>query len=337
MENIQCGLLADIGKFLKSISDRIFKAFDKLNDLGILTEDVEKTSDGGFAGKIVSSNDRSKVIEWKILPESEPGRYSIYFKAPGKVEGAISEEFNRVLEKEIYNCFVIAIKALYNESPEDWVEASIKVGLKRIVGTDEDSVELCGVFADTTVQNINDALNGILVEDFAVTIPEEETWYAITDCGDEYDVTQCEAVAPDPAQSLLECLSEAFQCLSTFQAVHWNAVGKDFFTLHEKLDEYIETIQSNIDELAEMYKQMHKVIPSPATFYKSGKIIETNSETGFDITSGFGVVRDVIVVYCMTLACYYCNLPSDMQSKFDEFLSYWNKESQYKLDSLLGA
>lgn len=335
MENINGSLISDITNFLKTISDIVFKAFDKLNDLGVLTEDMKESSDGTLTWRFVSKDKKHKIecVATPIESTDNLKHYDIVYKS----EDGKKYTAKDVSEKELYDAFEEAIEALYDTEIEQWVEASIKVGLKRIVGTDEDLVELCGVFADTTVQNINDALNGILVEDFAVTIPEEETWYAITDCGDEYDVNQCEAVAPDPAQSLLECLSQAFQCLSTFQVVHWNAVGKDFFTLHEKLDEYIETIQFNIDELAEMYKQMHKVIPSPATFYKSGKIIETNSETGFDITSGFGVVRDVIVVYCMTLECYYCNLPSDMQSKFDEFLSYWNKESQYKLDSLLGA
>ena len=40
MENINASLISDITNFLKTISDIVFKAFDKLNDLGVLTEDI---------------------------------------------------------------------------------------------------------------------------------------------------------------------------------------------------------------------------------------------------------------------------------------------------------
>jgi hypothetical protein len=33
--------------------------------------------------------------------------------------------------------------------------------------------------------------------------------------------------------------------------------------------------------------------------------------------------------------CYYCNLPHEIQSEIDNILLYWEKESQYKLMSLL--
>lgn len=35
------------------------------------------------------------------------------------------------------------------------------------------------------------------------------------------------------------------------QNYHWNIVGKDFFTIHEKLEEYYDEINEQIDEVAE--------------------------------------------------------------------------------------
>ena len=35
------------------------------------------------------------------------------------------------------------------------------------------------------------------------------------------------------------------------QNYHWNIVGKDFFVIHEKLEEYYDEINEQIDEIAE--------------------------------------------------------------------------------------
>ena len=35
------------------------------------------------------------------------------------------------------------------------------------------------------------------------------------------------------------------------QNYHWNIIGKDFFTIHEKLEEYYDEINEQIDEVAE--------------------------------------------------------------------------------------
>ena len=35
------------------------------------------------------------------------------------------------------------------------------------------------------------------------------------------------------------------------QNYHWNIIGKDFFVIHEKLEEYYDEINEQIDEIAE--------------------------------------------------------------------------------------
>ena len=35
------------------------------------------------------------------------------------------------------------------------------------------------------------------------------------------------------------------------QNYHWNIIGKDFFVLHAKLEEYYDEINEQIDEIAE--------------------------------------------------------------------------------------
>ena len=337
MEKVECGLLADVTNFLKTVSDIVFKAFDKLNDLGVFTEDIKKTSDGGFEWDFVNK-EKSHKIHCVATPKAgKDGFYDVTYKS----ENGKTYKARDIAEDYLFDAFKDAVRELYSDTVENWVVASskLKVALKRIVGEAETSVELCGINSSLPIKTATDILNNILVDEFIDTIPEEETWYAITEVDDSYDVNECEPLETlEDSQSLYYCLREAFSALSTCQVVHWNAKGKDFFTLHEKLDEYIEKLQGDIDELAELIKEENgTMVPAPAVIlnevYGTGNVPDPIE--GFDAESGFRIVHDAIMTYCQTLDYYYVNLRHDVQSKLDEILGYWIKEAEYKLAALL--
>ena len=56
-------------------------------------------------------------------------------------------------------------------------------------------------------------------------------------------------------ENMIKCLNELLSDLNVFyrkvQNYHWNIVGKDFFVIHEKLEEYYNEINEQIDEVAE--------------------------------------------------------------------------------------
>ncbi len=56
-------------------------------------------------------------------------------------------------------------------------------------------------------------------------------------------------------ENMVKCLNELLSDLNVFyrkvQNYHWNIVGKDFFVIHEKLEEYYNEINEQIDEVAE--------------------------------------------------------------------------------------
>ena len=56
-------------------------------------------------------------------------------------------------------------------------------------------------------------------------------------------------------ENMVKCLNELLSDLNVFyrkvQNYHWNIVGKDFFVIHEKLEEYYDEINEQIDEVAE--------------------------------------------------------------------------------------
>lgn len=56
-------------------------------------------------------------------------------------------------------------------------------------------------------------------------------------------------------ENMVKCLNEFLSDLNVFyrkvQNYHWNIIGKDFFVIHEKLEEYYDKINEQIDEVAE--------------------------------------------------------------------------------------
>ena len=56
-------------------------------------------------------------------------------------------------------------------------------------------------------------------------------------------------------ENMIKCLNEFLSDLNVFyrkvQNYHWNIIGKDFFVIHEKLEEYYDKINEQIDEVAE--------------------------------------------------------------------------------------
>ena len=54
------------------------------------------------------------------------------------------------------------------------------------------------------------------------------------------------------AKALNELLCDLNVLFTKLQNYHWNITGKDFFVIHEKLEEYYECIAKEIDEVAEM-------------------------------------------------------------------------------------
>ena len=52
-------------------------------------------------------------------------------------------------------------------------------------------------------------------------------------------------------QYLNELLSDLNVFYRKLQNYHWNIIGKDFFVLHAKLEEYYDEVNDEIDEIAE--------------------------------------------------------------------------------------
>ena len=63
------------------------------------------------------------------------------------------------------------------------------------------------------------------------------------------------------------------------QTFHWYVKGKDFFTVHAKLEEYYDHVNENIDEVAEHILMLNmKPLASLQEFLKVSSITEAHGE-----------------------------------------------------------
>jgi len=79
-----------------------------------------------------------------------------------------------------------------------------------------------------------------------------------------------------------------------FHNFHWNIEGKEFFTLHAKLEELYDGVASEIDEVAERILMLgHRPAASMADYLKAATLKEVPGE-GID---GKSVVTSVLADY----------------------------------------
>lgn len=80
----------------------------------------------------------------------------------------------------------------------------------------------------------------------------------------------------DDLNLLLANLNVFYRKLQNF---HWNVKGKDFFTAHEKLEEYYNDINEQIDELAEhILSKNYNVMAKMQDYLNTSQIKEAESK-----------------------------------------------------------
>lgn len=101
--------------------------------------------------------------------------------------------------------------------------------------------------------------------------------------------------------NLIKCLNEYLSDLKVFatklQNYHWNVNGKEFFIMHEKLEEYYDCANKEIDEVAESILMIGgQPIGSLKDFIQNSKIGEAenakiNQQTIFEaLTQDIGTL-----------------------------------------------
>lgn len=103
--------------------------------------------------------------------------------------------------------------------------------------------------------------------------------------------------------NLIKCLNEYLSDLKVFatklQNYHWNVKGKEFFIMHEKLEEYYDCANKEIDEVAESILMLGgQPLGSLKDFIQNSKIGEAenakiNQQTIFEaLTQDIGTLLE---------------------------------------------
>lgn len=80
-------------------------------------------------------------------------------------------------------------------------------------------------------------------------------------------------------KSLNEFLADLNVFYRKLQNYHWNIKGEDFFVIHEKLEEYYEDINTQIDEIAEHILILgHQPIGTMKGYLEISKITEAEDK-----------------------------------------------------------
>lgn len=80
-------------------------------------------------------------------------------------------------------------------------------------------------------------------------------------------------------QNLNELLSDLNIFYRKLQNYHWNVEGKDFFTVHEKLEEYYDSINESIDEIGEHILVLGgQPFGTMVDYLNSGTIVEAENK-----------------------------------------------------------
>lgn len=77
------------------------------------------------------------------------------------------------------------------------------------------------------------------------------------------------------------------------QNYHWNIIGKDFFVLHAKLEEYYDEINEQIDEIAEHILMLGKQpLGTMKDYLEKATILEAKNEKVHDDVVFENIIKD---------------------------------------------
>ena len=98
------------------------------------------------------------------------------------------------------------------------------------------------------------------------------------------------------------------------QNYHWNIIGKDFFVIHEKLEEYYDDVNEQIDEIAEHILMLNKEpLGTMKDYLENTCIIEARNEKIKD-----NIVFDTIIKDYETLL----NKSKEIKKQADDLNEY---------------
>ena len=116
--------------------------------------------------------------------------------------------------------------------------------------------------------------------------------------------------------------------------IHFNVKGCGFDKIHWVTDDYYHKLNTEVDELTELAIEKGHHVPNLTL---AGKIVEwpIQSELCYDYDAATRAICKVLSTYVNHLITLRDSSESDVASKIDEYIRFWNKELHYKMEHRL--
>ena len=330
-QRIECGKFLDT---LKKISDMLFKAFDKLIDIGLKFDDkIDEPEEGVKVFHVTTGG--GKKFDIKVT-EHDNGTVDLY----AKVSGFKTLDKKNVNNKDIASVLTQYVDEVLGEGVDDAVDnagnsvfnSSVNATFKRVCSCKEDEIHLvsvnCASMPEVAMDNIAAVLSD---DDFVAKITEDPVSFSIVDEGEELDVEPCENCCATSNTYILDMITSAYNLLNIVQYIHWNARGENMREIHSMTDSFKWSLQSQIDMLAELQVELFDSI-EPLNAFAQRCCVDSACLSSAQAT--YQYLRDQINSYNSVLQLYYCNLPADAQPMINSWIRDWSVQSNYFIKQL---
>ena len=206
--------------------------------------------------------------------------------------------------------------------------AKVNVKLRKITASDELIIEAIDTADSADVVN---ALLDEVAEDneFSNTISEEGSAFEITSDNDQISISEIAEV--DKTKGFLSMFTKAVETKENIHTIHWGIKESKFDDIHNLTDSYIWELNSQIDTIGEWIVEFRHEIPNALTC----DCVACVTESGFDFEQACTALSTYIKGYISCLELFYVDMPTDIQSVIDNWLRYWKKECDFKLERML--
>lgn len=356
MKKVEAGLMSKwFNVFQKILGPAIDKTIDNIIQNGInigkVEETEEKTESGeavkGFSFVATTGNNKKLLV--KCIPTA--GRKDMWDMYVKTKDGK-KKSFPQIKQDQIDDKLLKFIEEAYGEDALDAgykdameYEAAqrdaadmnideskrIEATFKKVACGNDTEVHLVSVYANySPTAAYNDLQTVIQDDEFCNGLTEDPATFEIVPIADGVEVLPVET--PSLNNCYEQLIMTAYRVLLDMQAIHWNVWNPQFMRIHEMTDDYISDLRGQIDELAEIHLQENNCIINPILLIKQCHTsVPADNITGSDAAC---ILKSLIMEYVTCLEMYYVDLPHDVQSKFDEWISEWKKSALFKLRRL---
>lgn len=120
--------------------------------------------------------------------------------------------------------------------------------------------------------------------------------------------------------------------------IHTHASGPFFFTIHEVVGEYYDECSNQADYVTELALEFGEIMENPNLAAGLVNWQETNMAE-YDLKTAIYSVKDIMsdIYDAMVEVDNEESITPDAKNKIEEFMRYWSKENNYKLERLING